>query len=40
MILCSGFNVYPREVDEVLFAHPLFLKHAQSVCLTPNEVKR
>jgi len=26
MILCSGFNVYPREVDEVLFAHPKVLE--------------
>ncbi len=22
MILCSGYNVYPREVEEVLFEHP------------------
>jgi long-chain acyl-CoA synthetase len=22
MIICSGFNVYPREVDEVLYTHP------------------
>jgi len=22
MIICSGFNVYPRDVEEVLFAHP------------------
>ena len=22
MILCSGYNVYPREVEEVLYAHP------------------
>jgi long-chain acyl-CoA synthetase len=22
MILCSGFNVYPREIEEVLFMHP------------------
>ena len=22
MILCSGFNVYPREVEEVLYEHP------------------
>jgi long-chain acyl-CoA synthetase len=22
IIICSGFNVYPRDVDEVLFAHP------------------
>jgi long-chain acyl-CoA synthetase len=22
IIICSGFNVYPRDVEEVLFAHP------------------
>jgi long-chain acyl-CoA synthetase len=22
MIISGGFNVYPREVDEILFAHP------------------
>ncbi len=22
IIICSGFNVYPRDVDEVLYAHP------------------
>ncbi len=22
MILCSGYNVYPREVEDVLFMHP------------------
>ncbi len=22
MILCSGFNVYPREIEEVLYTHP------------------
>jgi long-chain acyl-CoA synthetase len=22
LILCSGYNVYPREVEEVLFTHP------------------
>jgi long-chain acyl-CoA synthetase len=26
MIICSGFNVYPRDVDEVLFAHPKVLE--------------
>lgn len=25
MILCSGFNVYPREIDEVLYGHPKVL---------------
>jgi len=22
MILCSGYNVYPREVEEVIYQHP------------------
>ncbi len=26
MIICSGFNVYPRDIDEVLFAHPKILE--------------
>lgn len=26
MILCSGFNVYPREIDEVLYTHPNVLE--------------
>jgi len=26
MILCSGFNVYPRDIDEVLYAHPKVLE--------------
>jgi len=26
MIICSGFNVYPRDVDEVLYAHPAILE--------------
>ncbi len=25
MVLCSGFNVYPREIDEVLYGHPKVL---------------
>lgn len=25
MILCSGFNVYPREIDEVMYGHPKVL---------------
>jgi len=25
MILCAGFNVYPREIDEALFEHPKVL---------------
>jgi len=26
MILCSGFNVYPREIDELLYTHPKVLQ--------------
>lgn len=26
MIICSGFNVYPRDIDEVLYAHPKVLE--------------
>jgi long-chain acyl-CoA synthetase len=28
MIIVSGFKVYPREVDEVLYAHPAVLEAA------------
>jgi long-chain acyl-CoA synthetase len=28
MAIVGGFNVYPREVDEVLFAHPAVLEAA------------
>jgi len=30
MIICSGFNVYPRDIDEVLFKHPK-IKEACSI---------
>lgn len=26
MILCSGFNVYPRDIDEVMYQHPAVLE--------------
>lgn len=26
MLLCSGFNVYPREIDEVLYTNPKILE--------------
>ena len=26
MIIAGGFNIYPREVDEVLFEHPKVLE--------------
>lgn len=37
MILASGFNVYPREVEEVLFRHP-FVSEA-AVVGTPDEYR-
>jgi long-chain acyl-CoA synthetase len=30
MIIAGGFNIYPREIDEVLFQHP---KVSEAVCL-------
>ena len=26
MIIAGGFNIYPREVEEVLYEHPAFRK--------------
>lgn len=37
MILASGFNVYPREVEEVLFQHPAIQEAA--VAGTPDEYR-
>ena len=37
MIIASGFNVYPREVEEVLFQHPSVLEAA--VAGTPDEYR-
>ncbi len=37
MILASGFNVYPREVEEVLFRHPAVQEAA--VAGTPDEYR-
>lgn len=31
MIISGGFNIYPRDVDEVLFAHPKSSKRARLV---------
>ncbi|MHB8917577.1 MAG: class I adenylate-forming enzyme family protein [Desulfocucumaceae bacterium] len=28
MLICSGYNIYPREVEEVLFTHPAVLEVA------------
>ncbi len=37
MILASGFNVYPREVEEILFQHPAILE--ASVVGAPDEYR-
>jgi len=28
MIICGGYNVYPRDIEEVLFEHPLIVEAA------------
>jgi long-chain acyl-CoA synthetase len=37
MIVASGFNVYPREVEEVLFLHPSI--HEAAVVGVPDEYR-
>jgi long-chain acyl-CoA synthetase len=37
MIICGGFNVYPRDVEEVLFQHPAILDAA--VAGVPDEYR-
>ena len=37
MMICSGFNVYPRDIDEVLYAHPKVL---ETCCIgVPDEIR-
>ena len=39
MIIYKGYNVYPRELEEVLFQHPAVEQvHGQSVCAQVMEV--
>jgi len=28
MIICGGYNIYPREIEEVLYTHPAILEVA------------
>ena len=37
MIICSGFNVYPRDIDEALYAHPKVL---ETCCIGVPDEKR
>ncbi|HZK87330.1 MAG TPA: long-chain fatty acid--CoA ligase [Syntrophomonas sp.] len=37
MIICSGFNVYPRDIDEVLYEHPKVL---ETCCIGVADEKR
>jgi long-chain acyl-CoA synthetase len=39
MIIVGGYNVYPREIDELLFKHPAILKPPPSACRTPSAAK-
>ena len=39
MILVSGFNVYPSEIEEVVAKHPKVLEVAALVYLMKNQVK-
>lgn len=39
MILVSGFNVYPSEIEEVIAKHPKVLKLLQLVFQMKNQVK-
>ena len=37
MIIAGGFNIYPREIDEVLYQHP---KVSEGVCIgIPDEYR-
>ena len=39
MILVSGFNVYPSEIEEVIAKHPKYWKLLQLVFQMKNQVK-
>ena len=40
MIIRGGFNVYPREVEEVLLTHPAVAWPRSSACRTPATARR
>ena len=40
MIIRGGFNVYPRELEEVLLTHPEVAWPRSSACRTPATAKR
>ena len=40
MIIVGGFNVYPREIDEVLFNHPAILRRQRSASPTCSAARR
>ena len=40
MIIVGGFNVYPREVEEVLFGHPKVLEAAVAGVPDPHSIER
>ncbi len=40
MILVSGFNVYPNEIEDVVAKHPAYSKWPRSACRTSSRAKR
>ena len=40
MIIRGGYNVYPREIEEVLYEHPAVREAAVIGILTPNWARR
>jgi len=40
MIIAGGFNIYPRDVEEVLYKHPRSRKPSSPVCPIPTAVRR
>ena len=40
MIIVSGFNVYPNEIEDVVMTHPGCWRSARSACPTPRPERR
>ena len=40
MIIRGGYNVYPREIEEVLYEHPASRRRPWSACPTTRWVRR
>ena len=40
MIIASGYKVWPREVEDVLYQHPRCARPASSACPTSTAARR